>query len=146
MSQAAPGGQYVLQQQTLGNQQQGGAQGPQIVQIAPATAEVHYGYSNIGDGTGNSSTPNIGPYQLDGQTSNTLANRVSMEFYNNGANDIEISTNSSFQFGVQQGRTIKPGSSWTITVMPANVSGGVKHYALCGSGNVCKLEIAEAGQ
>ena len=149
MSQSAPPGVYVLQPQTLtGQSGQGQAPGgPQPVQVVPPTAEVHYGSPGvgIGDGTANAGTQ-LGAYVVDAANSGTLSNRVSMEFYNSGTNDIEISTNQNFIFGKNQGRTIKAGASWSITIAPANVSGGVKHYALCGSGNVCQLEVTELGQ
>jgi hypothetical protein len=146
MSQSAPGGQYVLQQQSLTAQGPQTPGGVQQVQIAPATAEVHYGYNNIQDGTTGSGNNPVGALQVDGPTSPTLANRISMEFYNSGANDVEVSTDKAFTFGVAQARTIKPGASWSVLICPANISGGVKHYTLCGSGNVCKLEVSEVGQ
>lgn len=145
MSQAAKPGTYILQPQTLSqaaNQQ--GPGGPQVVQIAPPTAEAHYGYNNVSDGT---AAPNpTGPLLLDGPNSPTLPNRVSMEFYNNGADDVEISTNANFTFGTAQGRTIKAGASWPVDIGPATASGGVKHYALCTAGKTCKVEISEVGQ
>lgn len=145
MSQSAPAGVYVLQPQTLTpGTQNTGPGGPQPVQIVPPTGEAHYGATSISDGT---SAPNTnGPLLLDGANSGTLANRVSMEFYNYGTNPVEVSTNPNFVFGKAQGRTIAPGASWTLSIGPASVNNGVKHYAICGSGLTCQLEITELGQ
>lgn len=146
MSQAARPGTYILQPQTLGTSAAGqqGPGGPQVVQIAPPIAETHYGYASISDGT--AAPNNAGPLLLDGQTSSTLPNRIGMEFYNSGSNDVEVSTNAQFTFGKAQGRTIKPGASWPVSIGPANSGANVKHYALCGPGNTCALEITEVGQ
>jgi|SRR5215831_807802 len=151
MSQTAPPGIYPLQQQTLANipgaPGTGGAAGPTTVQIAPATAETHYGSPSvgIGDGSGNASTQ-LGTYTVDGPTSQTLANRISMEFYNNGTQTLEVSTNQNFIYGKNQGRTIPAGAAWVVAIGPANVSGGVKHYILCAPGQVCSVEVSEVGQ
>lgn len=145
MSQSAPPGLYPLQPQTLAqNPAQGGPQGPQSVRVLAPTAETHYGAPSISDGT--ALPNNNGPLLLDGSNSGTLSNRVSVEFYNNGTQDVEVGTNQNFIFGKSQGRTIKPNTSWAVAIGPANVAPNVKHYALCGAGNTCSLEISEVGQ
>jgi len=137
--QQAPGGQYVLQPQTLSQgQQTTGPAGPPAVKIAPATSEVHYGVN----GTFLASQAAV---QIDGTTSTTLANRVSIEIYNNGAANVEVDTDKNFTLAGKTGRVIAPGTSWSVLAGPANIPGGISHYVL-GAAGAYDLRITEAGQ
>ena len=140
MSWQAPKTPYVLQNQQPGVGGQQGAAGPQGVHVLPATAEVHYAYNTLTDGTTNS-----GIQQVDGTTSATLANRVSIEFYNAGAQPFEVDTDAKFGWGTT-GRRVETKASFVLGVGPANVPGGIKHYARCTPGQTCDLRVTEVGQ
>jgi hypothetical protein len=77
---------------------------------------------------------------LDTAANGTLSNRVAIEIYNDGTIDFQVlANNPAFSYG--QGRTIKAGASWLLTVGP-----GVRHYALCSASGPCSCHITELGK
>lgn len=108
-----------------------------------ATAVQYYGISTIAQG---STTATVKPTVIDdpqSSTSSTLGNRVGIEFFNDGAVEVEISQNSQgWTYGDHSARKIAPGASWFLSIGPSQVVG--KHYVL-GAAAGATLHLTETG-
>lgn len=87
------------------------------------------------------------PTQIDnpqGANSVTLSNRVGIEIYNNGPNEVEVSqATQPWVYGDGTARKIPVGGVWFLAIGPASVLGTL--YVMASAGTTGVLHITETG-
>lgn len=113
---------------------------------APACSKCTFGVANSIQHYGVTGIGSIKPIAVDdpaSSSSSTLANRVGIEFFNQSAVEVEVSTQQTWQYGDGSARKIAAGAAWFVALGPAQVVG--KHYVLAQSGAGNIIHVTETG-